>query len=405
MQNNCIVAQSGGPTAAINSSLCGVVKTALKSSSIDRVYGAVHGIEGIINGKIIDFGLQDSFEIELLKYTPSSALGSCRYKLKDFNEDESDYKNIFSNFEKYNIRYFFYIGGNDSMDTVDKLSRYAKNKGYEIKIIGIPKTIDNDLYGTDHTPGFGSAAKYVATSIMELSRDGMVYDKGIINIVEIMGRNAGFLTASSALARIDKFAPHLIYLPEIPFNMDRFLKDVKNAYEKCKKVTIAVSEGIRYEDGSFVYEDKSVIGHDRFGHAQMGGVGRILGKVIKDNICKRVKVIEFNVLQRCAIHFASKTDIDEAYKCGEYGVLQALKGESGKMVSLNRISNNPYICELGLVDVSSVANHEKKFPKEWINESGNDITDEALEYLKPLILGEVELPTENGLPRFSKIDF
>lgn len=401
---NCLVAQSGGPTAVINSTLLGVVKTALESEKIDSVYGSIYGIEGFLKGKIFDFTKEDIREIELLKYTPSSALGSCRYKLKDFNEDESDYRNIFSNFEKYNIRYFFYIGGNDSMDTVDKLSRYAKIKGYDIKIIGVPKTIDNDLYGTDHTPGFGSAAKYVATSIMELSRDAAVYDKGIINIVEIMGRNAGFLAASSALAGYDGVCRQLIYLPEIAFDMDKFLQDVSSAYEKHKKIIVAVSEGIRYSDGSFVFEDKDNKAHDKFGHSQMGGVGRILGRTVKDKICKRVKVIEFNVLQRCAMHFASKTDVEEAYKCGKDAVNYALAGESGKMVCINRICSSPYICETGLIDVSEVANKEKKFPINWITEDRNDITNEGIEYLKPLIAGEVNIPTENGLPRFSRLN-
>lgn len=400
---NCIFAQSGGPTAVINSSACGVIMAARENPYIDKVYGALYGIEGVIKEEFIDFTNEDEDEIELLKYTPSSALGSCRYRLKEYKDDKAEYEKIFKAFEKMNIGYFFYIGGNDSMDTVDKLSKYAAEKNIDIKIMGIPKTIDNDLPITDHTPGFGSAAKYIAASVMEIARDGAVYDKSIINVVEVMGRHAGWLAAAAALANRDKTgAPDLIYLPESVFSMDKFLEDVKRIYDEKNQVNVVVSEGIKDSEGRFISETNSGSQKDAFGHTQMGGVGEILGSIIKEKICSRVKVIEFNVLQRCAMHYASATDIDEAYMCGYQGVEYAVKGETGKMVGLKRTSNSPYKCDTMLIDISSAANKEKVVPKEFINEEGNFVTDKAVEYLAPLIQGEVMLPTEDGLPKYAK---
>jgi ATP-dependent phosphofructokinase / diphosphate-dependent phosphofructokinase len=403
MEYNCLVAQSGGPTAVINASVCGVVQYAINCEKIDKVYGALYGIEGFLDGKVIDFNDLGKDEIEALKYTPSSALGSCRYKLCEYNEDKDVYIKIFESLKRLNVKYFFYIGGNDSMDTVDKLSRYSSVKGYDIKIIGIPKTIDNDLYGTDHTPGFGSAAKYIAASVEEIARDGYVYNKDIVNIVEVMGRNTGWLAASSVIASLnDDIAPQLIYLPEVPFETEKFINDVKRAFSTNRKLTIVTSEGIKYGSGEFVQDtvDKA---SDCFGHKIMGGAGLHLGNIVKKNICKRVKVIEFNVLQRCAAHFISKTDINEAYMCGHDAVRYAMKGESGKMVSIIRDSNNPYISHTSLVPVSDTANKEKKFPMNWISKEGNFVNDEAIQYFKPLIEGEVGIPYKNGIPCYTKI--
>ena len=400
---NCLVAQSGGPTAVINASVCGVVQYAMNCEKINNVYGALYGIEGFLDGKIINFNDLGMDEIEALKYTPSSALGSCRYKLCGYDTDKDIYINIFKSFNKLNIKYFFYIGGNDSMDTVDKLSRYASLNGYDIKIIGIPKTIDNDLYGTDHTPGFGSAAKYIATSVEEIARDGYVYDKDIVNIVEVMGRNTGWLAASSVLAALnDNIAPQFIYLPELPFETEKFISDVKKAFKTNRKLTIVASEGLKYSSGNFV-QDIIESTADCFGHKSMGGAGKHLGNLVKENVCKRVKVIELNVLQRCAAHCASKKDHEEAYMCGYDAVRYALEGESGKMVSINRKSNNPYTSYTSLVPVAEAANKEKKFPLEWIVKEGNFVNEKAVQYVKPLIEGEVQIPHKNGIPSYAKI--
>lgn len=403
---NCIVGQSGGPTTAINSSLCGVIEGAMASDKIKKVYGAINGIEGILNNNIIDFGKEDPKEIKLLRQTPSAALGSCRYKLKKWQEDTGEYEKVFEFFRKNEIGYFFYIGGNDSMDTVDKLSSYAKEKGYNTRIMGIPKTIDNDLVATDHTPGYGSAAKYIAASVMEIARDAAVYDKEIINVVEVMGRHAGWLAAASALAKTDTVigAPDLIYFPEVPFSMEKVLNEIAEAYKENKRMTIVISEGLKDEDGNYL-QDKIATDSvtDAFGHKQMGGLGSYIGEKIQNQICPRVKVIEFNVLQRAAAHFASKTDIDEAYQCGWDAVKYAVQGETGKMIGMKRISNQPYKMETLPVPVGQVANAEKVVPIEWINENKNGLTKEGLDYIRPLIEGEVSLVTEGGLPRFARL--
>ncbi|NLK98050.1 6-phosphofructokinase [Defluviitalea saccharophila] len=397
ISGNCIIAQSGGPTTAINSSACGAIFEALNQKPIEKVFGARNGIEGILNEELFDFDEEDVEELKLLKTTPSSALGSCRYRLKQ--DDSSDYERIFEVFNKYNIRYFFYIGGNDSMDTVKKIHEYAQKINYDIRVIGVPKTIDNDLVGTDHCPGFGSAAKYIATSILEMSHDADVYKSNIITIVEVMGRNAGWLAAASALTK----ATDLIYLPEAAFDFERFEQDVRKVYEEKGKVMIVVSEGIKDKDGRYISTLESVGGHDNFGHAQLGGVGSVLERYVKENIEKRVKKIELNILQRCAMHYGSKTDIDEAYMVGQQAVLYGMQGKSGYMVGLKRVSNTPYVCETELVDINQVANFEKKIPSHWINKEGNYVTKECIEYLSPLILGEVLIPTENGLPRYAKL--
>lgn len=403
---NCLVAQSGGPTAVINASAYGVVEAAMKSPYIGTVYGGNNGIEGIMNEEIFDFGLESPAEISLLKYTPASSLGSCRRKLKEVHESEEEYETIFSIFEKYNIKYFFYIGGNDSMDTTAKLSAYAKQKEIDVKILGIPKTIDNDLFGTDHCPGFGSAAKYIATSVMEIARDGDVYNKNIVNIIEVMGRNAGWLAAASALASMDEIgAPDLIYLPEVPFDLVQFLDDVRKVHQEKGKVTVVVSEGIKTKEGKYVFEAyrNADITKDEFGHTYMGGTAMILGEFVKTSIEKRVKCVELNVLQRAASHFMSKTDVEEAFMAGQQGVYYALAGHTGKMITFERDMKNGYVCKANVVEVSGIANKEKKVPKEWIVPEGNYVTQEAIDYILPLIQGEVILPTENGLPRYARL--
>lgn len=405
MFKNCIVAQSGGPTTVINSSLCGVIKAAMESSQIDRIYAANYGIQGLMKGNIMDLTDVCMEEVELLKCTPSSALGSCRYMLKNWEDSSEEYERIFRIFKEYEIGYFFYIGGNDSMDTVDKLSRYAEHINSDIRIMGVPKTIDNDLYGTDHTPGFGSSAKYIAASIMEIARDGATYDKPVVNIIEVMGRNAGWLAAASVLAKKDVIgAPDLIYLPEMEFSIDKFTSDVENCRKEKKQITVVVSEGIKDSNGIYIAEYNSGKEVDAFGHIKMGGVAGILGDVIKDMISgARVKTIEFDVLQRCGMHFASGTDVEEAYRCGYSAVEYALKGETGKMVILQRTSDKPYICSTGLMPVSEVANREKKVPLSWITPEGNFVTQEAIDYIQPLVMGEVDIRIEDGLPRYSRI--
>ncbi len=405
MYRNCIVAQSGGPTTVINASLCGVIKAAMESMDIDRVYSASYGIQGLMKGNIMDLTDVCMEEVELLKCTPAAALGSCRYMLRSWEESKEEYERIFRIFKEYGIGYFFYIGGNDSMDTVDKLSSYAKTINSDIRIMGVPKTIDNDLYGTDHTPGFGSAAKYIAASIMEIARDGAAYDKPVVNIIEVMGRNAGWLAASAALARRDVIgAPDLIYLPEREFSIEEFASDVEKCRREKKQVTVVVSEGVKDSQGIYIAEYNSGKEVDAFGHIKMGGVASILGDVIKERISGgRVKTIEFNVLQRCAMHFASGTDIDEAYRCGYSAVTYALKGETGKMVILQRVSDQPYMCSTGLMNVGEVANREKKVPLSWITPEGNFITQEAIDYLQPLVAGDIGIKTEGGLPRYSRI--
>ena len=404
LKGNCIIGQSGGPTAVINSSVLGLVHGAFYAPEIEKVLGVRYGVEGILKNKIFDFAREDPRELNLLRNTPSSALGTCRYKLHDYEENEADYEKIFDVFQKNNIRYFFYIGGNDSMDTVNKLNKYAEKINYDIVIIGVPKTIDNDLLGTDHTPGYGSAAKFIATSVMEVAHDSQVYDKENVHIIEVMGRNAGWLAASSVLARVDvSKAPDLIYLPERTFSLDRFMSDVEKVFKKKKNVLIVVSEGIKDKNGDYLQARKSSE-HDEFGHKQMGGVSRFLAGFVKENICNRVKALEMNILQRASMHFASRIDIEEAYQCGRDAIKFALRGKSGQMVSLVRDSTSPYEYSTRIVPVEEVANHEKIVPDEWINESGNFVTDDLFQYVQPLIMGKVGLPLENGLPRYANLE-
>ena len=400
---SCIFGQSGGPTAVINASAYGVIRAALDAEEITKVYGAAHGIRGVLDDKLYIMDEESPEELKLLLNTPSSELGSCRYKIADPEKDDTDYRRILEIFKKYNVRYFFYNGGNDSMDTCNKISRYMESVGYECRVMGVPKTIDNDLFGTDHCPGFASAAKYIATSCMEINKDARVYDNGMITIVEIMGRHAGWLAASAALAAEFGSGPDLIYLPELDFDMDKFISDVERIYAANGKVLVAVSEGIRYADGSFVSEAKTSA-TDGFGHAQLGGLAAMLAELLKERTGAKVRGIELSLLQRCGAHLASKTDIDEAFGAGQEAVRSAVSGITGKMVAFEReYVDGKYHCKMILLPLSSVANFEKKVPLEWINQDGNGLKHEFIDYVLPLIQGEPELPLENSLPRYARL--
>ena len=400
---SCIFGQSGGPTAVINASAYGVIRAALDAEEITKVYGAAHGIRGVLDDKLYVMDEEDPAELKLLLNTPSSELGSCRYKIADPEKDDTDYKRILEIFKKYNVRYFFYNGGNDSMDTCNKISRYMESVGYECRVMGVPKTIDNDLFGTDHCPGFASAAKYIATSCMEINKDARVYDNGMITIVEIMGRHAGWLAASAALATEFGSGPDLIYLPETDFEMDKFLDDVVRIYKANGKVLVAVSEGIHYADGSFVSEAKTSA-TDGFGHAQLGGLAAMLANIVKEKTGAKVRGIELSLLQRCGAHLASATDVNEACAAGMEAVKQAVSGTTGKMVAFERETvDGKYHCKLVLLPLSSVANFEKKVPMEWINEEHNGLKHAFIDYVLPLIQGEPVLPLENSLPRYARL--
>ena len=399
LKGACIFGQSGGPSSVINASAYGVIKTALDSEYITKVYGANHGIKGVLEDRLLVMDEEDPKELERLLYTPSSALGSCRYKIADPDVDDTDYKRILEIFQKYDVRYFFYNGGNDSMDTCNKISKYMAKVGYDCRVIGVPKTIDNDLFGTDHCPGFASAAKYIATSIMEVYRDCHVYDTGMITIVECMGRHAGWLTAAAELANLSGEGPDFVYVPEVDFDMDQFLADVTARYEQNKNCMVAVSEGIHYADGSFVSEAKTSA-TDGFGHAQLGGLAAHLAAVVKEKTGAKVRGIELSLLQRCAAHCASGTDIQESFASGKAAVEAALAGETDKMVGFVCTRENGYHCETKLFELSKVANFEQKLPLEWINDAHNGVTKEFVDYCLPLIQGEANTPKENGLPRF-----
>ena len=403
LKGACIIGQSGGPTSVINASAYGVIRTALDSGCITKVYGAAHGIKGVLDDVLYDMGQEDAKELEYLLYTPSSALGSCRYKLKDSAEDDSDYKRILEIFKKYDVRYFFYNGGNDSMDTCNKISKYMQSVGYECRIMGVPKTIDNDLFGTDHCPGYASAAKYIATSCMEVYQDARVYDTGMICIIEIMGRHAGWLTAAAALAAEYGAGPDLIYLPETDFDMEQFLSDVARVYKERGNCMVAVSEGIHYADGSFVSEAKTSA-TDGFGHAQLGGLAALLANVVKEKLGVKVRGIELSLLQRCGAHLASETDIEESFMAGKAAVENAVAGMTDKMVAFERGEiNGHYACKTKLLNLTDVANFEKKVPLDWINEAHNGVTHDFIDYALPLIQGEPKLPKEDSLPRFARL--
>ncbi len=393
---NIAVAQSGGPTAAINSSLAGVFSEASAQSEIGSVYGSINGIEGVLNDEFVDLGkvLTSERDIDLLMKTPSTILGSCRFKLKEPTEDDSDYRRAAENLQKHGVEAFFYIGGNDSMDTVMKLDRWFKANNIGIKVVGVPKTIDNDVAETDHTPGFGSAAKYVAASLQEIIRDSRVYSIPSVTIVEIMGREAGWLAASSCVLRANgEPAPHMIYLPEADFSAEKFLSDVRTAQKKYMAVIVAVSEGIKTREDGFSSELT-----DAFGHKYLSGVGKYLEKITAERIGCKVRSIELNVMQRCSSHIASLTDLTEARDIGAEAVRAAVMGESGVMMCFKRISNNPYRVEIIPTDVENAANKEKLFPAEWITPDGSNVTVDALNYFLPLIQGEPDIEYRNGIP-------
>lgn len=406
MKDNCIVAQSGGPTVAINASLAGVIDGVKKSNKFTRVYGAIHGIQGVLDNNFIDLSLMALSKFPLvntLELSPAMYLGSCRYKLHDFEVDSKPYEIIFDRFEEYQVAAFFYIGGNDSMDTVDKLSKYANKIGSDVKIVGIPKTIDNDLCHTDHTPGFGSAAKYVASTMLEIAHDTYIYQIPSVVIVEIMGRDAGWLTAASCLARNDYSpAPHLIYLPEVDFDEDQFIEDIKNVLKTSRCVIVAVSEGIHDKDGNYISATSAVA--DKFGHAQLSGTGKALESLVKDRMDIKVRSIELNVLQRCAAHISSRTDINESFALGQAAVKYAAEGMTAVMSTIKRVSNDPYQWIIEPENVSLIANQAKTIPLEWITPEKNDVTPEMEAYLRPLIIGEVSLQYKDGLPMYLPVN-
>ena len=403
LKGACIIGQSGGPTAVINASAYGAIRAALDSDVITKVYGAAHGIKGVLDDVLYVMDEEDPEELKLLRNTPSSELGSCRYKMKDPDEDDTDYKRILEIFRKYDVRYFFYNGGNDSMDTCNKISKYMQRVGYACRVMGIPKTIDNDLFGTDHCPGYASAAKYIATSCMEVTKDATVYDSAQITVIEIMGRHAGWLTAAAGLASYFGAGPDLIYLPEVDFDMDKFFADVEAVYATKNKVLIAVSEGIHYADGTFVSEAKTSA-TDGFGHAQLGGLAVKLAEALKVRTGAKVRGIELSLLQRCGAHLASLTDVEEAETAGRVAVESAAAGETDKMVAFQcERKDGHYTCKTTLLPLSEVANYEKKVPLEWITADGNHVTEDFIRYALPLIQGEPKLPLEHSLPRYARL--
>ena len=393
---NIAVAQSGGPTCAINASLVGVFRESLKEPTIDAIFGSINGVEGIIHDHLIDLKtmILTNEDMDLLRQTPSTVLGSCRYKLPDWQEDDAVYQQIVHCLKRRQIGAFFYIGGNDSMDTVQKLSSYFREKKLNIKVIGIPKTIDNDLCITDHTPGFGSAAKYVATTMQEIVRDSSVYSMPSITIVEIMGRHAGWLTASSAvLHAYGDPAPHLVYVPESHFSEKKFLRDVEQEMAKHKAVIVAVSEGVAVPEG---VQSGAV---DNFGHKYLSGIGKYLEQLVREKIGCKVRSIELNVMQRCSSHLCSKTDIDESEQIGAAGVQCALNGETGRVMVFRRIHDMPYTVVMEPADASQIANREKFLPREFLTPAGNNISDKAMPYFLPLIQGELNLQMHGGIPK------
>nr|MBE6545612.1 6-phosphofructokinase [Oscillospiraceae bacterium] len=405
LKGNAVVGQSGGPTAAINSTLAGVIrgaKEAEKQGVIKTLYGMRNGIEGLLEEKLID--LTDFFDSEdklrTLETTPAAALGSCRKKMKSPEDDPETYERLIDIFRKYDIRYFFYIGGNDSMDTVSKLSAYAAEQEYELRVIGVPKTIDNDLMATDHTPGFGSAAKYVAITMKEILRDISVYNMKAVTIVEIMGRDAGWLTASAALTKLSGgVAPDLIYLPECAFDPEAFLSSINEIQKKQPAVLVAISEGIKFADGRYVGEGLGGRKVDAFGHVALSGAGKVLEQLVKEKLGCKVRSIELNLPQRCASHTASATDIAESSGVGFAAVRAAVSGKTGVMMTIDRIPSEDYLVSFGSANIAEIANEVKRVPLEYINAEGNGVTDECINYLSPLIQGEIRIEYENGLPK------
>lgn len=401
---NMIIGQSGGPTAVINASLAGAIEYAFGCEKIGKVYGMIHGIQGLLEDNIIDLGehfANRPSRLNRLRMTPAMFLGSCRFKLSNTDDE---FERIVEQLEKYNVGYFFYIGGNDSMDTVDKLSKYIASKKIDIKVVGIPKTIDNDLMGIDHSPGFASAAKYIALAVRNVAYDTAIYSIKSVHIIEAMGRNAGWLAASSVLCRDSKnVAPHLIYLPEIPFSEERFVDDVNQKLKQYNSVIVVVSEGIKDENGNYISAKANKL--DKFGHVMLSGTGNYLKEIVEDKIGCKVRALEPSVLQRSAGHTASLTDITEAQNLGMVAVRAAVNGESGVFSTLRRVSNKPYAVEYYTERVSVAANSEKTVPLEWINKDGNDVTDDMIEYIKPLVIGVPQIPYRNGLPDYVNVSY
>ncbi len=401
LTGNCLVAQSGGPTAVINASVAGVVNEALNYECIEEIYGGLNGILGILNEDLIDLAGESQQAIRGLQYTPGAALGTCRYKLKK----DSDYERVLQVFEAHNIRYFFYAGGNDSQDTANKISKLAKEKGYELRVIGIPKTIDNDLVATDHCPGYGSVIKHISTTVREMACDHEAMGQGdLVSILEVMGRNAGWIAAGAALAkRRDKpnDPPHLIYLPEVPFSAEKFLSDVRRTLSKERYCMIVVGEGLVDAAGNYVHASSSAT--DAFGHSQLGGAGDYLRELVETNLGIKARTAKFGISQRTAATHASKADSDEAYLAGTAAVKAALDGVTDKMVTLIRGEADQYVCETGLTDLSEVANGVKTLPADWINEDGTSMSFQFVKYALPLIQGEIDVPFENGLPNFTAL--
>lgn len=404
MKGNVIVGQSGGPTAAINSSLAGVYRTAIDRGA-KKVYGMLYGIQGFMEEKYVDLSdhIKNDLDVELLKRTPAAFLGSCRFKLPEIHEDKEIYEKIFEILNKLDIECFIYIGGNDSMDTIKKLSDYSILTGHPTKFIGVPKTIDNDLALTDHTPGYGSAAKYIGTSVKEIIRDGysLIYDKGLVTVVEIMGRNAGWLTGAAALAKgEDCLGPDMIYLPELTFDIDKFIEKVRKLLEKQTSIVVAVSEGIRTKDGKYVCEmGQSVDFVDAFGHKQLTGTANYLSCLVAREIGCKTRAVELSTLQRAASHMASRVDILEAFQVGGAAVKAGDEGDTGKMVVFERISDDPYQVKTEVKDVHKIANDEKLVPREWVNKEGTYVTDDFVSYVEPLIQGDLSPVMVDGIPR------
>ncbi len=404
MAKNMIIGQSGGPTAVINASLAGAIDYAFRYTDIDTVYGMVHGIQGLLEDNVKN--LTEHFanrpsRLNRLSMTPAMFLGSCRFKLSG---DKDEYERIIKALKKYDIGYFLYIGGNDSMDTVEKLSKYVEENDIDIKVVGIPKTIDNDLVGIDHSPGFASAAKYVALAVRNVTYDTAIYSSKSVHIIEAMGRDAGWLAAASVLSRDSKnVAPHLIYLPEVAFSVEKFIGDVKRKLEEYNSVIVVVSEGIRDENGEYISAKGDMV--DKFGHKMLSGASAYLQEVVEEQIGCKVRSLELSVLQRSAGHTASLTDITEAQNLGIYAVKAAVAGESGVFSTLRRISNAPYAVEYYTEKVSVVANAIKRFPRQWINDEGNDVTDDMIEYIKPLVKGVAQIPYRDGLPDYVNVSY
>ena len=405
LEGNAIVAQSGGPTAVINASACGVIQEAMKTDAIRSVFAAHNGILGVLEEDVFDLGHEDPEQIERLKRSPSSALGSCRYKLKGLEENRADYERVLQVFRAHDIHYFFYIGGNDSMDTAHKLSILAKQEDWPLIVMGVPKTIDNDLACTDHCPGYGSVAKYNATIAMEAGRDTeALYTHDTACVMEVMGRNAGWIAAAMGAAhRCAEDAPHLVYLPEIPFTIEKFAADCKKVYAELGRVFVVAGEGINDGQGNYMAEQKGQFAKDAFGHTQLGGVAETLKDIIQTEVGIKSRYIKCGIAQRNGIHFASKTDRDEAYLVGQKAVQHAAEGTSGLMVTLERTSTAPYVCETGLAPLEEVANGEKKVPREFINDEGNGVTQAMIDYVTPLMQGEVEIKVAaDGLPEYTR---